>query len=53
MRVESCTHLKLFFLGRAGLVASQAGPQGHGPLLPRGGARQESEEEQADSPQPP
>ena len=38
--------------GRAGQPAGQTGIEGHGSLLPGGGARQESEEEQADSAQP-
>ena len=38
--------------GRAGLVASEAGHHGHVQLLPGGGARQESQAEQAHPPQP-
>ena len=45
--------ITFIFSGRAGLATGQAWAQGHVPLLPRGGARQESEEEQADSAKPP
>ena len=38
--------------GRAGLLASEAGPQGCGSLLVGGGAREEPQEEQAHPPQP-
>ena len=38
--------------GRAGLVASEAGPEGGGSLLPRGRARQEPQEEQTHPSQP-
>jgi hypothetical protein len=38
--------------GRAGLPAGEAGHHGHVQLLPRGGARQEPQEEQAHPSQP-
>ena len=38
--------------GRAGLVASEAGPEGSGPFLPRGRACQESQEEQTHPSEP-
>ena len=45
-------HSSLSSAGRPGQSPGQAGAQGHVSLLPGGGARQESEEEQADPPQP-